>query len=62
MGWRVPDEVEINGVDLAVHGESAYETLGGARRSSGGDTAGLMGRADTAHDDRGSARVTTEAK
>ena len=31
MGWRVTEEVEINGIDLAVHGETAYETLGGAR-------------------------------
>ena len=31
MGWRVSEEVEVNGIDLAVHGETAYETLGGAR-------------------------------
>ncbi|GEA84748.1 MAG: ammonium transporter [Cellulomonas sp.] len=31
MGWRVSEEVEVGGIDLAVHGESAYETLGGAR-------------------------------
>jgi len=32
MGWRVTEEVEVGGVDLAVHGETAYETLGvGAR-------------------------------
>ncbi|MGV8976562.1 MAG: ammonium transporter [Cellulomonas sp.] len=28
LGWRVSEEVEIGGVDLAVHGESAYESLG----------------------------------
>jgi ammonium transporter, Amt family len=28
LGWRVPEEVEVGGIDLAVHGESAYETLG----------------------------------
>jgi Amt family ammonium transporter len=27
MGWRVSEEVEVNGIDLAVHGESAYEGL-----------------------------------
>ncbi|WP_149202010.1 ammonium transporter [Actinotalea subterranea] len=31
MGLRVSDEAEVGGVDLAVHGETAYETLGGAR-------------------------------
>ncbi len=31
MGWRVTEDVEVGGIDLAVHGESAYETLGGAR-------------------------------
>jgi Amt family ammonium transporter len=31
MGWRVSEEAEIGGIDLAVHGETAYETLGGAR-------------------------------
>jgi Amt family ammonium transporter len=28
MGWRISDEAEVGGVDLAVHGETAYETLG----------------------------------
>ena len=27
MGWRVSDEVEASGIDLAVHGETAYEEL-----------------------------------
>lgn len=31
MGWRVSRQSEIDGIDLAVHGETAYETLGGAR-------------------------------
>lgn len=35
IGLRVPDEQEVGGVDLAVHGEAAYETLGGARLGSG---------------------------
>jgi len=29
LGWRVADEVEAGGIDSAVHGESAYEGLGG---------------------------------
>jgi Amt family ammonium transporter len=28
MGWRVPTEVEVSGIDLAEHGERAYETTG----------------------------------
>ncbi|WP_125775146.1 ammonium transporter [Antribacter gilvus] len=28
MGWRVTEEQEVGGIDLAVHGESAYEGLG----------------------------------
>ena len=32
LGWRVSEEVEVGGIDLAVHAETAYETLGvGAR-------------------------------
>jgi Amt family ammonium transporter len=27
MGWRVSEEVEVSGIDLAVHGESAYEGI-----------------------------------
>ncbi|MCK0117083.1 ammonium transporter [Isoptericola sp. CG 20/1183] len=27
MGWRVSEDVEVNGIDLAVHSESAYETI-----------------------------------
>jgi Amt family ammonium transporter len=32
-GIRLPEEVEVGGIDLAVHGESAYDTIG-ARISS----------------------------
>ena len=61
MGWRVTEEVEINGIDLAVHGETAYETLGGARRTATGDLTGAP--ADSVYGTTGgSARVTTEAK
>jgi len=28
MGWRVAEEEEINGIDLAQHGETAYESTG----------------------------------
>jgi len=28
MGWRVPEETEVSGIDLAVHGETAYENSG----------------------------------
>ncbi len=31
IGWRVSEEVEVNGIDLAVHGESAYETVSAGR-------------------------------
>jgi Amt family ammonium transporter len=31
LGWRVSEDAEVGGIDLAVHGETAYETLGGAR-------------------------------
>ncbi|WP_024288841.1 ammonium transporter [Cellulomonas sp. KRMCY2] len=31
MGLRVSEEAEVSGSDLALHGETAYETLGGAR-------------------------------
>ncbi|GII99362.1 ammonium transporter [Sediminihabitans luteus] len=27
MGWRVSEEVEVSGIDLAVHGETAYENI-----------------------------------
>ncbi|HQY32546.1 MAG TPA: ammonium transporter [Actinotalea sp.] len=33
MGLRIPEESEVGGIDLAVHGETAYETLGGARKT-----------------------------
>ena len=31
MGLRATEEAEVGGIDLAVHGETAYESLGGAR-------------------------------
>ncbi|OLT46844.1 ammonium transporter [Cellulosimicrobium sp. CUA-896] len=27
MGWRVSEDAEVGGIDLAVHGETAYETI-----------------------------------
>ena len=30
-GMRLSEDDEVNGIDLAVHGETAYETLGGSR-------------------------------
>jgi Amt family ammonium transporter len=33
MGLRASDEAEVGGLDLATHGETAYESLGGARVS-----------------------------
>ena len=30
-GLRLSEEDEVGGIDLAVHGETAYETLGGSR-------------------------------
>ncbi len=31
MGWRVSEDVEVGGIDLAEHGEAAYETIGSGR-------------------------------
>lgn len=33
MGWRVPEAHEVSGIDLAVHGESAYESQASATSS-----------------------------
>ncbi|QYJ04566.1 ammonium transporter [Nocardioides panacisoli] len=35
LGWRIPEEDEVNGIDLVEHGETAYDyvNLGGSRRS-----------------------------
>ncbi len=33
MGLKVTEEAESIGLDLAIHGETAYESLGGARVS-----------------------------
>ena len=27
LGWRVSEDAEVGGIDLAVHGETAYETI-----------------------------------
>lgn len=35
MGWRVAEDVEVAGIDVAVHGETAYEALPGTRTRSG---------------------------
>ncbi|WP_026075497.1 ammonium transporter [Cellulomonas massiliensis] len=32
LGWRVPEDVEVGGIDQSVHGETAYETLGAGAR------------------------------
>ena len=34
MGWRIPEDVEVSGIDQAEHLETAYEHL------SGGSTLG----------------------
>lgn len=52
MGWRIPDDAEVSGIDLTVHGESAYESLGGARVA--GEVAGPAAS--------GGSRATTEVK
>ncbi|MDR2253497.1 MAG: ammonium transporter [Bifidobacteriaceae bacterium] len=31
MGWRVPEAEEVSGIDLAEHGETAYETITSGR-------------------------------
>ncbi|GGB98016.1 ammonium transporter [Cellulomonas carbonis] len=54
IGLRASDEAELGGLDLAVHGEAAYETLGGGRFSGEGRTA-LTAAAPAA-------RPTTEVK
>jgi Amt family ammonium transporter len=30
MGWRISEEAEVSGIDLAVHGETAYEAATGS--------------------------------
>jgi Amt family ammonium transporter len=41
MGWRVPEEDEVEGVDVATHGESAYDI----EASSGAGTSGVLATA-----------------
>jgi Amt family ammonium transporter len=36
MGWRVSEEDEVNGIDLAQHGESAYDLHTGVGGAGGG--------------------------
>jgi Amt family ammonium transporter len=31
IGWRISEAEEVSGIDLAVHGETAYETIGSGR-------------------------------
>jgi Amt family ammonium transporter len=49
LGWRVDGEAEVEGIDFAEHGESAYElgTATGARRGLTGGPAVLAGTKDT---------------
>ena len=35
LGWRISEEAEVAGIDVAVHGETAYEALPGTRARSG---------------------------
>jgi Amt family ammonium transporter len=39
IGWRVPEEDEVNGIDLAQHGESAYDLHNGV---GGSTTSGIL--------------------
>jgi len=52
MGLRVSDDVEVSGIDLAVHGEGAYEALGGSFVRTG----------DAGPVTSGASRATTEVK
>lgn len=49
MGWRVSDEAEVAGIDVSVHGETAYEALPGTRGRAAETpvTAATAGRATT---------------
>ena len=35
MGWRIPEEDEIEGIDVVVHGEQAYELDAGGGSGHG---------------------------
>jgi ammonium transporter, Amt family len=52
MGWRVDEDAEVGGIDLAVHGESAYESIGGR----------VVGESKPAPAAVAPGRVTTEVK
>lgn len=49
LGWRVSEDVEVAGIDVAVHGETAYEALPATRGRSLDSTvpAAAPGRATT---------------
>ena len=38
MGWRIPEEHEVEGVDLTTHGEAAYDL----EPSSGSGASGVL--------------------
>ncbi|MFP5345656.1 MAG: ammonium transporter [Actinomycetes bacterium] len=44
LGWRVPEDVEVTGIDQAEHAESAYD-LAGVAAAGLRSTAGLLARA-----------------
>ena len=43
MGWRVPEDVEIAGIDGSEHAESAYDINSRGGRMSGGPSAAPTG-------------------
>ena len=49
IGWRVPDEDEVEGVDFVEHGETAYEfaSRGGGRLATGPAAATASTQSDT---------------
>jgi Amt family ammonium transporter len=53
MGWRIPEEDEVNGIDLAQHGESAYDLHNGVAGSSG---TGVLAASAASGTSAGSAR------
>ncbi len=42
IGWRVKAEDEVDGIDLAEHGETAYELAGGLLSGSSASTEGAL--------------------
>jgi Amt family ammonium transporter len=45
IGWRVTEEEEIDGIDFAEHGESAYDLAS----SSGGLSSSVLATKEGAH-------------